>query len=609
MINAKSIITLIILLAAAVSLSGCLDLSTTGISEPMPVRSVDYTEDNPGNIDNNYWRISTTVDGTGEEYVLEVDEEQLKDGDTQAQNSLRLYFRPTQPYWDANCYEPSNKLQYAYWNKNLWGTFKDLRTEDAKYWRVSGVDQTIHAGYEAVIEADGEEVASGTVTNFATDDTESGTLTMEAEGPDGRDHTIYITLNNLEMKGVLTPKGELAIVSDGTDANSDSSYDLVNYITLKETLEEEREFAKTGYDNLDPTQEDPDIWNWQDAYDWMRNNGLRSEIPSQSVSGYDIRGVESFSSNPQGIEVYYSKGTFSTSVTAYIPEELADTIVEEKAAPSPDINKLDSVTTVEGESVNFKVTVDNKGTGGDVELTAVSDALKNIGTIGDQKRYIPSGESESFMFTADVADDITDYGEESFDVKVQADGGVSGQFGTTDTQTFELVVKSSDTAQKGTLKINAVYESTGEEFENAPIYVGYGSDARKGTGSAEVEVMGDIEYAVYSNDTSGYKSQYTQEEPYLVTVEPGGMEEVTIKFAEDRPGSDDEEWGWLWYYIGILAGILLIGFVVWYSGLIEYLIQNPILIAALIIATVVIWSILTVQDMLQSAADAITFWS
>ena len=605
----KSIVTLIILLAAAVSLSGCLDLSTTSISQPMPVESVDYTSENPGGIDGKYWKIATTVDGSGEKYILDIPEEQLQEDDKQAQKSLKLYFRPTEPYWDANCFKPADRLQYAYWHENLWGTFKDLRTADAKYWRVSGVNQKIHAGYEAVLEADGEEIATGKITNFVTDDTNSGTLRMKADGPDGGEHTIYVTLNNLEMKGVLTPKGELAVIFDGTDAREDSSYNLVNYITLKETLEQERQFAETGYDGWNPKQEDPDIWSWQDAYGWMVNNGLRSRIPSESVTGYDIEGVGSQGTTPDGIKVYYSKGTFATSVTAYIPEELASTITERKAAPKPEIINLKQVTAEEGGSVNFKVTVVNRGTGGDVKLSAVSDVLKNVGTIGDQKRYIGAGETESFMFTGDVDNEVTDSESSSHTIKVQANGGVSGQFGTTATRNIELTVINKDTAQKGTLNIKAVYESTGDEFQNAPIYVGYSSDARKGTGSASVQITSGVEYAVYSNDTSGYKSQYTREEPYIVTVDTGQTKEVTIEFGEERPGGEDDgEWSILYNILIAIGAIGLIG-LLWYVDVFDYLAQNPILIAALIIAAVVIWSILTVQDILESAADAITFWS
>ena len=344
--------------------------------------------------------------------------------------------------------------------------------------------------------------------------------------------------------------------------------------------------------------------DWIDTYNWMRVKGLRSEIPTTQVINVDFEGVGTLEgSNPSGIRIYYGIGTFKPSITAYIPEELAETITEVKQAPQPQIKEIKDITTAESGSVNFKVVVQNLGSAGDVQVSASSDVLKNLKTMGDSTAYIGANGEHTWMFTGDVADEVTDT-ERDYIVIVSATGGVGGQFGTTDTETFTVTVVNADIAQEDmpTLHITNVYEDSGESFDSASIFVGYGSDARVSTGQADVQVIQGIEYAVYSEDTSGFLAQYTAEEPKLVTAYTD--KDIMIEFNEERPEQDNDFWIKLLCALGALGALLLL----WRFGVFEMLITNPLYILFLILILVILWATLQITETVETTKEAIQFW-
>lgn len=594
-------ILMFVLIIGSIFLSGCVspNFSTTGISTPLPV-SVDYGNALPGQDTGKYWRVSAYVDGSGESYILQMPTSELVSGDTKAQKDLILKFEPTQPYWHASTYEDPAKLQYDYFKETWFGLSASLMSDTAPYTRISGVGQSINVGYTATLtDSDGKKIVDGAkIHNFNVDGNDVGTLQLKAKDSNGISRTIYITLNGLIPSGVLTPRGELATVSDGTDATSDSSHDMVNYLTFRDLLTQWNNdgIYGDGYSALPG--------GWSDAYSWMAKNGLSSQIPSTQVINADFEGVGTLEgSTPTGIRIYYGIGTFKPTITAYIPEELAETITETKQAPKPVIMEIKDLEVAEGGSVNFKVIVQNLGSSGDIQVSASSQALKNLKTMGDSTAYVGANKEYTWMFTGDVADEVTD-DERDYDVVVSANGGVGGQFGTTDSETFTVTVLNADIPQDEMpkLHITTVYDESGEPFESASIFVGYGSDARVGTGAADVDVIAGIEYAIYSEDTSGFLAQYTDEEPKLVTAYTD--KDIIIKMGEERPEEESD----IWMNLLIVLGLLGVLGALWYFGIIKMLMVHPIYILILVLILVVIWATIEITNSVESTKDAIMFW-
>lgn len=595
-------ILMFILIIGSIFLSGCVspNFSTTGISTPLPI-SVDYGNALPGQDTGKYWRVSAYVDGSGESYILQMPTSELVSGDTKAQKDLILKFEPTQPYWHASTYEDPAKLQYDYFKETWFGLSASLVSDTAPYTRISGVGQSINVGYTATLtDSDGKKIVDGAkIHNFNVDGNDVGTLQLKAKDSNGISRTIYITLNGLIPSGVLTPRGELATVSDGTDATSDSSHDMVNYLTFRDLLTQWNNdgIYGDGYSAL------PD--DWSDAYNWMTQNGLSSQIPSTQVASSDFERVGTLEgSTPTGIRIYYVIGTFKPTITAYIPEELAETITETKQAPKPVIKEIKEIHVAEGGSINFKVIVQNLGSSGDIQVSASSAVLKNLKTMGDSTAYVGANKEYTWMFTGDVADEVT--GETKFEdiMIVSANGGVGGQFGTTDSIEVPIIVWNADIDQGDMpkLHITTVYDDSGEPFESASIFVGYGSDARVGTGAADVDVMAGIEYAIYSEDTSGFFAQYTAEEPKLVTAYTD--KDIIIKMGEERPKEESD----IWINLLIVLGLLGVLGALWYFGIIKLLISNPVYILILVFILVVIWATIEITNSVESTKDAVLFW-
>ena len=600
----KSKIFLIGLLLITVLSAGCVNpsMSTLAVSTPLPV-NVDYGTALPNQQSGNYWRVSAYVDGSGESYILNMPQSKLTMGDTKAQKDLIFTFAPTQPYWHADTYEEKiNPLMYNFWVHDFWyGPFSYIKSDTVPYNRISNVGQIINVGYTATLtDADGKKIVDGgEIHNFNVDTNGVGTLQLRAKDSNGITRTVYITLNGLIPSGVLTPSGESAVLFDGTDSRSDSSYDMVDYIDLRLAIDRWNEEGIKEYGSFETLETD-----WIDTYNWMRVNGLRSEIPTTQVVKVDFEGVGTLDgSNPTGIRIYYGIGTFKPSITAYIPEELAETITETKQAPQPQIKEIKELTVAEGGSVNFKVVVQNLGSAGDVQVMASSKVLKNLKTMGDSTVYIGAGKEHTWMVTGDVADEVTDT-ERDYEVIVSANGGVGGQFGTTDTETFTVTVVNADIAQEDmpTLRIITTYEDSGEQFESASIFVGYGSGARVGTGQVDVQVIKGIEYAVYSEDTSGFLAQYTAEEPKLVTAYTD--KDIVIKFNKERPEQDSKFWSSLLIVIGVLGAL----FVLWRFGLLDLLIANPLYILIVFLIIIVLWATMQITETVETTKDAIQFW-
>jgi hypothetical protein len=605
MMNRK-VLLMLFLVIGSVLLSGCVNpMTTLAVSTPLPI-DIDYGIALPNQQSGNYWRVSAYVDGSGESYILNMPQSKLLSGDTKAQKDLILTFTPTQPYWHADTFEDPFGLEYNYITYSwFWGY--GVKRDDVPYTRVSGVGQTINVGYTATLtDADGKKIVDGgEIHNFNVDGDGVGTLQLKAKDSNGITRTTYITLNGLIPAGILTPRGELATVFDGTDARSDSSHDMVNYITLKHGVAEWNTYIDSSVGPAIAPIEYMRVGSeWVDTHSWLVNHGLSSQIPSTQVIKADFEGVGALDgSTPTGIRIYYGIGTFKPSITAYIPEELAETITETKQAPHPQIKEIKKLTVAEGGSVNFKVVVQNLGSAGDVQVMASSKVLKNLKTMGDSTAYIGAGKEYTWMFTGDVADEVTDTEKEDI-VIVTANGGVSGQFGTTDSIEVPITVMNADVSvgDMPTLHITTTYEDSGEPFESASIFVGYGSGARVGTGQADVQIIKGIEYAVYSEDTSGFLAQYTAEEPKLVTAYTD--KNIVIEFNEERPEQDNDFWVKLLCALGALGALLLL----WRFGVFEMLITNPLYILILVLILVILWATVQITETVETAKDAIQFW-
>lgn len=599
MMNRK-VLLMLFLVVGSVLLSGCVNpMTTLAVSTPLPI-DIDYGTALPNQQSGNYWRVSAYVDGSGESYILNMPQSKLFSGDTKAQKDLILTFTPTQPYWHADTYEDPFGLQYNYWESSWWGLVGSMASDKVPYTRISGIGQTINVGYTATLtDAEGHKIVDGgEIHNFNMNGDGVGTLQLRAKDSNGIIRTVYITLNGLIPSGVLTPRGELATIFDGTDARSDSSHDMVNYLTLRDLVN------RWNDDGVYVPVTDGLPREWSNAYDWMSRNGLSSQIPTTQVIKADFEGVGTLEgSTPTGIRIYYGIGTFKPSITAYIPEELAETITETKQAPQPQIKEIKELTVAEGGSVNFKVVVQNLGSAGDVQVMASSKVLKNLKTMGDSTAYIGAGKEHTWMFTGDVADEVTDTEKEDI-VIVTANGGVSGQFGTTDSIEVPITVMNADVSvgDMPTLHIITTYEDSGEPFESASIFVGYGSGARVGTGQADVQIIKGIEYAVYSEDTSGFLAQYTAEEPKLVTAYTD--KDIIIEFNEERPEQDNDFWIKLLCALGALGALLLL----WRFGIFEMLITNPLYILILILIFVILWATVQITETVETTKDAIQFW-
>lgn len=603
----KKLLPLLLIIAVVLSSSGCMEFSTLATSQPMTVTTndIDYVSSSAGQVGGKYWKIATAIDGRGESYYLELPASMLQDGDVQAQKYLKLYITPSTPYWHADCYD-ENSLQYAYKYQQFAGitmTYKGYG--DVPYTRVSGVSQTIHTGYTAILEDEyGRTIAQNT---YNVDDLNQGTLQMQAQDSDGFTRTIYITMDGMLPSGVLTPTGEFATLWDGVNSRTDSSYKFVNYLTLENKLDtwNNKQTSDLGED-------------WSDCYTWLASNGVSDLKSSSYIINYDIEGVGyTTGSHPTGLKLYYSTGTFKPLVTVYIPEQLAETIVEQKAAPAPDISEISNMEATEAGSVSWQVTVTNQGTAGDIkvdaETTDSSNGLQNIRTAGDSQIYIDRDNSYTWTFFADVADELTST-ERDITVKVSANGGVGGQFGSTDYESFTVTVKNKDVSddEKVTITVRPLYEETGDLFENGEVYVGFGSDAHKGSGEVSFEAIIGHEYSVYCADTADnvYKAQYNESNPYVFT--PYQDKTVEILFNTERPESGGD-FDLNTVLMGVIIVLVLV--MIWQSGLLKILLQNPMLIGLIFLALVIIWAVGEVTGALESASqsvnegfDSIKFW-
>ena len=256
----------------------------------------------------------------------------------------------------------------------------------------------------------------------------------------------------------------------------------------------------------------------------------------------------------------YPTTVFAPLITIYIPEQLAKTITIVEQTPEFEFDKIDKIEGIEGGSYRLTVTGTAKGTG-TIELSMDSPAIKYVGWVGGAEKQIVKG--ETYTFYADIEFNTGLNAGKDYEATVYS---FPGGLGTPTSQDFVIYLTDKDTAsEKHSIRVYAIYDTTGEKVMAAPLYIGYGSDKNIGYGDSTKTGMIEGAYQVYSENITGWYPAYTAEHPKTINVEDDTK--VEILFTTDEPEYEDDEGIFsmdLW--LPIVGILIIVGYVVMMHG-------------------------------------------
>ncbi len=323
------------------------------------------------------------------------------------ESEIGLLFDPLNPYSKTDL--SSIDLRY-FAGTTLWGGFGDYIWERVPVYDVQDQNWLTTARYKISVYKNGGEYASPLEVNINYQ--EQRIISMQT--PRGA-----VTITNLGMipQGVSVPSGDYVIVLDAyNNQHVWNKSDLV-YVIERWNNEPKTFFTKH-------------YWSWQEVMNWASSNGI---LPKDVVFAH-VSSVEYTKSGEAltHIVLNWRDIVFAGMITAYIPADLADTIVINLFAPKPVITSVPPALTVkEGQSVSFEVKVRNMGTVGTVSV-AVTCPIATIST-GTTGFELQEGEERTISCTAYG---LNVDGDTSNQIKVFAQGR-----GGTDTKYIGITVQ------------------------------------------------------------------------------------------------------------------------------------------------------------------------
>lgn len=577
----SSILIISILLISSLGF-GCLDMAITGLSgSPIAVNQWNHDEV------SEYWVGSAIVSGAGSDtsFLLTMPAG-TSDGDTTTQEDIQIKLEAITPYWQAPL-EPdySDPLTFTsvYYPLGDWLTPGLKYFQDVPYQNV-GAGQLV-TGYKITAStSDGVKSAIGT-SRFSG---ESPLVSIPVTANDGKTYNIRVELTNIvNVDGTIPPATtgysvieQYRLVS--TNDLEGAVHDWNNHVIYEFSKRPSAYYYLFDYSQID---------SWNDAINWMQEN---NKIPDRAVG---LGGYPSISESQ--IKLTYNDFSFAPQVTFYIPAQIAETITLDKPAPVFEFDKIPDIEAVEGGSARIKVSGDSIGSNGQVTLTAHSDIITTQTWTPTGKPELVAGQSETFYVNIGFSDTID--ANKEYPIKLTSQGG----WGDPTETTFNVYLADNDVSdmQKHTLTVKAVYEGTDDMVETAPIFEGYGANAQMGRGESSRDLIAGIEYSVYGANVTGWYPKYTADHPLTVDLTKDSAVEIPYS-TTDKSGNGNGAFDITNYVFGAI--LLVFIFILWYVGIIEWIIStfstNPVMILMIAIIIVLLW----LGFQVQSAADAIS---
>ena len=538
----------------------------------------------------DFENLETNPDGyTGKFYVGDV----ALDGDTSTyriipksgpSDSLEFQIGWTESKVQVPLISEGTPIQYKY--HSPWLGLLIPKKADVPYFNLDMNNRKVVT--KATVKVD--PVAGATITKYLSNeiDADSNTFTSQqfvVKDENGIPRTIYIRYNNLNfISGDLAIATPMSVVKQG----SAPSYQLVRHADLQRAMEHE-----TGWNEYVfpfcvqvPGRElcrNLDMKSWNGVYDWMMDYDKIPPVNIGSASSHDIE-----LGSGAKIDIHYPSTVFAPSVTFYVPEELGFMIIVEQA---PEF-KIDPISTIHGiEGGTSRITITGTATGtGSIDLDVDSPAVHSVSWDGGSLKNIEKGKDYTYSGTLrfNVGLDAGKY----FDAKLECNALGFGQDTTRD---FRIYLTDKDTTNTHDLRVHAIYKGTSDTVETAELYAGY--DVFIGYGDNTRQDLPVGSYAVYSDNVTGWYSEYTREHPKTVNLDKDTT--VVIEFTEEPPVD-----GLAWYYY-LIFGIIVLAFI----GLIlqelgvKIETNHILILLAIIIFAGLVWYGISTAERLIEALD------
>ena len=411
---------MLLVLTLIISSLGCLDLAITGLSgEPIPV-SIWTTREDPNGFTGNYWVGSAIVSGSDTNLVATMPAGTGED-DKYTGQDVQIQISNINPYWIAPL-ETDVTDPLTYYDVDYLMTRPTFYEKIVPYVNVGpGV---MVSSYKVTVDNGYDEV-SQIGTSFH-DITASPVLKIPVKDSNGITHNVYVKMTSAInfVTGTLPPASTGYSVVNGQR--------LVEFDDLEGGISDwnyyaESEFKKSQWD-LFNLFDYTGIDDWNDAYLWMNENG---KIPDQSNKlGANMEIVDTTK-----IKLNYPENVFAPSVTFYIPEEIAETITIQEAAPKIIFDSISDISAVEGGAYTLHITGINEGSPGYVNFNVLSNGISSVQLYPSSGMYI----NQNIELDAHILFVENIEGDKIYTGTVTAQGGL----GDMTSQTFKINLADS----------------------------------------------------------------------------------------------------------------------------------------------------------------------
>lgn len=573
----------VVLLCMAVLLCGCIDIpkletqyiSGTAIPVEFPERN------NPDGYSGKYYVGTGIVSGNSEEY-------KFVPIDLPYSQSLVLQIKGLDSVWTAPLRDPPNPKYYyhTYLISEGWLPLESSKYDTVPFYVVDGFNSKIITNADATLLAPDGSKKSAHITNS---NEEAYVKTFSVKDTDGIYRTIYIKYQSVVLRsGDLPPSGDMVVIQ-----NPVYGYQLSTADDLNGGIAAWNSYAKKGFQySLDWTHFHID--SWKDCYDWMSAGGRIPEPAISASTGYKV--TTNTNTDTDGkIDISYPSTVFALQVTFYVPEELAEYVVIVESEPEFDIDPIDDISGIEAGSYRLTVSGTAYGTG-TVRMGAGGDAIRTAVWIDGSEKQIVKG--EDYVFEVDLEFKTGLDADKYFDAYIFAQPSGVGKYHRED---FKVYLADKDTVspdEKHSVRVYAIYDTSGDTVAAAPLYIGYGSDRCVGYGDSTKTSVVEGTYQVYSENITGWYPAYTADHPKTVNVESDTK--VEILFTTDEPEYNDDGIFSMDLWLPVAAILILLGYVVMMHGggnrilePLRPLLSNPHfwIVMAILAAAVVGWFI------------------
>jgi hypothetical protein len=319
-----------------------------------------------------YWVLSATIDETTAfKLVLQDDTTESIENNQQVKtkSEVGILINPLQPYSKTNLVVTNLK----YVSASGWEP-----TEKAPAFDINDAGWLTTAVYELGVWKNGFELSS---QRIEVDYQKPKVVYLET--PEGT-----VTVNNLGIlpQGVEVPSGDLIIVYD-----PDGNFHVFNKADFIHMLDQWNELKSMEFPLLGVKYSWENVWNKAEKEGWLPQD-------VQLVHVSDVKITE----DKQYVTLIYSGIAFAGTISVYVPEDLADTIIVQLFAPKPIIEEVtpDPLPKIEeGTSTVFWVKVRNIGTEGTVSIS-VSSTYYSFNPLTATTKNMQPDEVFTFKFEA-----------------------------------------------------------------------------------------------------------------------------------------------------------------------------------------------------------------